>query len=217
VIRPKYVHIRETDGLWRLDQQITERGDHVLASVATVELQARPRLVIVRKNEDGASTKNDKDGKTGGGAGGSTGITVIKQPYTFTKKKLSGSYQTQFVAPAFLVGDNEMRVYGYRGTWQRKLADKSVIKLVGKIYQVHKQRFGKHRGEYVFGKDVGTFVMRRRIRLLEDDKEEDDEDDRQDEEEGDEYDDDDDDEDDDEWEEVDDEVEKDVYGGDDEE
>jgi hypothetical protein len=81
-----------------------------------------------------------------------------------------------------------MRTYGYRGTWQRKLADKSVIKLVGKIYQVHKQRFGKNRGEYVFGKDVGTFVMRRRMRLTEDEQdqgEEEEEDEQYDMEDGD--------------------------------
>ena len=68
-----------------------------------------------------------------------------------------------------------MRLYGYRGIWQRKLADKRVIKLVGKIYQVHKQRFGKHRGEYVFGQAGGTFVARRRIKAtIQDDEIEDD-------------------------------------------
>ena len=37
----------------------------------------------------------------------------------------------------------------------------------GKIYQVHKQKFGKRRGEYVYGPAVGTFVMRRRILVSE--------------------------------------------------
>jgi hypothetical protein len=151
VIRPKYVDIRETEGLWRLEQQVTERGGREVASVATIELQSRPRLVILRKEEH--PPKNDKPA-----------VITIKEPYTFTKKKLTGSFQTQFVAPAFLIGENQMRLYGYRGIWQRKLADKRVIKLVGKIYQVHKQRFGKQRGEYVFGQAVGTFVARRRIK-----------------------------------------------------
>mmetsp|Transcript_5959 Transcript_5959/g.10314 ORF Transcript_5959/g.10314 Transcript_5959/m.10314 type:complete len:393 (+) Transcript_5959:3-1181(+) len=159
VILPKHVDIRETDGLWRLDQQVTERGDHVVASVATIELQARPRLVVLRRHVDGPSDEKDQ-------------AKVIKEPYTFTKRKLTGSFQTQFVAPAFLVGDNQVRLYGYRGTWQRKLADRRVIKLVGKIYQVHKQRFGKQRGEYVFGQAVGTFVMRRRIRMVEEEEQE---------------------------------------------
>ena len=163
VIRPKYVHIRETDGLWRLEQQVTERGDRILASVATIELQARPQLVVIRKQEDP---------KEGGDNSKKPSMKIIKEPYTFTKKKLTGSFQTQFVAPAFLVGENQMRLYGYRGTWQRKLADKRVIKLVGKIYQVHKQRFGKQRGEYVFGQAVGTFVARRRIRAPVDDEDE---------------------------------------------
>jgi hypothetical protein len=166
VIRPKHVDIRETDGLWRLEQQVTEPGDRIVASVATIELQSRPRLVVIRKQEEQ----------------GKDTMKIIKEPYTFTKQKLSGSFQTQFVAPAFLVGENQMRLYGYRGTWRRKLADKRVIKLVGKIYQVHRQRFGKQRGEYVFGQAVGTFVARRRIRarvdedLEEDDDEDDDED-----------------------------------------
>ena len=188
VIRPKYVDIRETDGLWRLEQQVTERGDRIVASVATIELQARPQLVVIRKQEDGKEGDDD----------GSKNMRTIKAPYTFTKKKLSGSFQTQFVAPAFLVGENQMRLYGYRGTWQRKLADKRVIKLVGKIYQVHKQRFGKQRGEYVFGQAVGTFVARRRIRAhVEDEAEED------------EYDDDEYDEEEEEWEDMDEEWEED--------
>ncbi|KAL3925919.1 MAG: hypothetical protein SGARI_005762 [Bacillariaceae sp.] len=194
VIRPKYVDIRETDGLWRLEQQVTERGDRIVASVATIELQARPRLVVIRKQEDG---------KEGDGDNGSNNKTmkIIKEPYTFTKKKLSGSFQTQFVAPAFLVGENQMRLYGYRGTWQRKLADKRVIKLVGKIYQVHKQRFGKQRNEYVFGQAVGTFVARRRIRAHVDDEMDEDEDDEYDDD-GDEYDEEE------EWEDVDEEWEE---------
>ncbi|KAG7367647.1 hypothetical protein IV203_030318 [Nitzschia inconspicua] len=166
VIRPKYVDIRETDGLWRLEQQVTEREGREVASVATIELQAKPRIVILRKEEQPTTTTNTKNNPN------QPNVLIIKEPYTFTKKKLTGSFQTQFVIPAFLIGENQMRLYGYRGTWQRKLADKRVIKLVGKIYQVHKQRFGKNRGEYVFGQAVGTFVARRRIEAKIIDKEE---------------------------------------------
>jgi len=182
VIRPKHVDLGETFGLWRLDQQVIEKsnsggGDQrVITSVATIEFsrppppKGRPRrgpppppLVIVRR-----SGEKDEDKEN-----------VYRAPYTFGRKNkyLKGaslsSFQTSFVAPAFLVGENQTRLYGYKGTWQRKLADKSVIKLKGKIYQVHKQKFGKKRGEYVYGPAVGTFVMRRRISVDDDLEDED--------------------------------------------
>jgi len=190
VIRPKHVDLVETFGLWRLDQQVVERsnrrgGDQrTLASVATIEF-ARPPLpkrgergrlqrgpsqlpmVIVRHSRGESKDDEGKD---------STEV-VYRAPYTFVQKNryLKGaslsSFQTSFVAPAFLVGENQTRLYGYKGTWQRKLADKSVIKLKGKIYQVHKQKFGKRRGEYVYGPAVGTFVMRRRILVSEEEYE----------------------------------------------
>jgi hypothetical protein len=156
LIQPKHVDLREVGGLWRLDQQITEKGDKVLASVATVELDPKQRLVLLSMVGD------DKKKK-------------FAEPFTFTKTRL-GSFKTEFVAPAFLVGETP-RLYGYRGTWQRKVADTKVIKLVGKIYTVKKQRFGKGRGEYVFGQAIGTFVARRRLQITEeyDDEYDDDE------------------------------------------
>ena len=192
VIRPKHVDLVETFGLWRLDQQVVEksnrRGDdqRTIASVATIEFvrpplpprgergrsgrgsgrgsgPPRPPMVVVRHSKG-----ESKDGEDGGEK-----EIVYRAPYTFIRKNkyLKGaslsSFQTSFVAPAFLVGENQTRLYGYKGTWQRKLADKSVIKLKGKIYQVHKQKFGKKRGEYVYGPAVGTFVMRRRILMSE--------------------------------------------------
>jgi len=196
VIRPKYVDLIETYGLWRLDQQVVENknrpgGDHkTISSVATIEFvrpnqqqrqqqesrrrdgsrfplsSSHPLVVLRRSNDD---TGNDKNSNT----------IVFRAPYTFVRKNklLKGaslsSFQTSFVAPAFLIGENQTRLYGYKGTWQRKLADRSVIKLVGKIYQVHKQKFGKKRGEYVFGSAVGTFVMRRRITFTETESESD--------------------------------------------
>lgn len=188
VIRPKHVDLVETFGLWRLDQQVVERSNRqgndqrTITSVATIEfvrpplpprdergrprrVPPRPPLVVVRHSKGQEEDGEDGDGKE----------SVYRAPYTFVRKNkyLKGaslsSFQTSFVAPAFLVGENQTRLYGYKGTWQRKLADKSVIKLKGKIYQVHKQKFGKKRGEYVYGPAVGTFVMRRRISMTEDD------------------------------------------------
>lgn len=192
VIRPKHVDLVETFGLWRLDQQVVEksnrRGDdrRTVASVATIEFippsqiprgergrprrgsglgPPRPPLVVVRHSRGESKDGDDGENKD----------VVYRAPYTFVRKHkyLKGaslsSFQTSFVAPAFLVGENQTRLYGYKGTWQRKLADKSVVKLKGKIYQVHKQKFGKKRDEYIYGPAVGTFVMRRRISLSEED------------------------------------------------
>ncbi len=197
VIRPKHVDLVETFGLWRLDQQVVEKSNRrgqeprTITSVATVEFVRPPMppregksrrgprrgplpppLVVVRRSN---GEKEDKDGDDK--------ESVYRAPYTFSRKNkyLKGaslsSFQTSFVAPAFLVGENQTRLYGYKGTWQRKLADKSVIKLKGKIYQVHKQKFGKKRGEYVYGPAVGTFVMRRRVSMSEEDYDDDEPDD----------------------------------------
>ena len=137
-----------------------------------------PPLVVVRLSKD--NNKNENNNKSCDDDD-TDNISVYRSPYTFACKNkiLKGaslsSFQTSFVAPAFLIGENQTRLYGYKGTWQRKLADKSVIKLVGKIFQVHRQKFGKKRGEYVFGKAIGTFVMRRRIVFPSNDAESDEE------------------------------------------
>ena len=155
IVKPRHVDIRELTGLWRLDQSIvgtTSGGSgNDMASVATVELDARQKVVRLKL----------PNGKT------------VVEPFLFQKTRM-GTYKTEFVVPAFLVGETP-RLYGYRGTWQRKLADKRVIKLVGKIYTVRKQRFGKEKGKYLFAQPVGTFVARRRMKLSS--SEEDDEDD----------------------------------------
>ncbi len=53
--------------------------------------------------------------------------------------------------------------YYYKGYFRRKMADKSVIKIVGKIYEV-KKRFWKGKdGPGVAGEEVGSFVARKRL------------------------------------------------------
>jgi hypothetical protein len=151
IVKPRHIELHELRGMWRLDQSIamTTTGEGDLASVATVELDPRERVVRL-KLPDG---------------------TMVVEPFTFEKTRL-GSWKTEFVCPAFLVGDTP-RLYGYRGTWQRKLADKRVIKLVGKIYTVRKQRFGKDKGKFLYAQPVGTFVARRRMKLSGDDDDDD--------------------------------------------
>eukprot|EP00980_Cylindrotheca_fusiformis_P020085 scaffold7161_cov133-Cylindrotheca_fusiformis.AAC.8 len=162
LIRPKHVDLEETGGVWRMDQQVTMKGDRQVASVASIEMNPRKRLVILRQKpppppaavagED--EIENDSIPKD----------IIIAEPYTFTKSRL-GFYKTSFVAPAFLVGDKP-RLYGYKGTWQRKVANTQVIKLVGNIYNVKRQRFGRQKGKYLFdGPSIGTFVARRRIQM----------------------------------------------------
>ena len=152
LLRPKYVDEKEVAGLWRIDQQVTGRGDRLISSVATVELDPRRHVVIVQQPADGAGSKKP-----------------WIEPYKFQKTRL-GSYKTEFVASAFLVGSKTRR-YGYRGTWQRKMADKQVLKLVGKIYELKKNRLSKG---FTFGDPVGTFVARRRVQMEEDDFDDDD-------------------------------------------
>ena len=174
IAKPKKVSLPEINGLWRIDQQIVEGpknapNPRVLASVATITLDARRRVVIVKdagrensggENEKSANVNSQKEQQ------------VLQRPFQFTKSRL-GFYKTEFVAPIFLVGDKP-RWYGYRGTWQRKLADPEVIKFVGKIYIVRKQKFGKEKGKWLFGNSIGTFVARRRVQIDDEDEYDDD-------------------------------------------
>ena len=181
LLRPKHVEAYELQGLWRLDQQITvgpgkggERSSKsssssssgtVLASVATVEIDTRQRIIIIRN----AATNE-----------------TWREPYTFQKTKW-GTFRTEFMARLFVI-QGQPRYYGYRGTWQRKLADPKVLKLVGTIYTLRKNRLSKG---FSFGSPIGTFVARRRLQYQEDEELPDGEDGDEDEYEVDEEDDDD--------------------------
>jgi len=165
VLRPKHVDPAEVDGLWRLDQQITlpsqsqgrrprrngkdDDDGRTIASVATIEFESKHRVVKIKSIQDHTKT--------------------LIQPYRFYVTKL-GYRKMQFTARAFLIGENKARMYGYKGTWERKMADRSVLKLVGKIYELKPTR----RGRPEFGKQIGTFVARRRVRLNDDDLDDDD-------------------------------------------
>lgn len=131
VIRPKHVDLVETFGLWRLDQEVIERSNRrgddqrTITSVATIEFirpkppprgdrgrplrgqgPPPPPLVVIRHSKG-----ESKDGQDGGEK-----ESVYRAPYTFVRKNkyLKGaslsSFQTSFVAPAFLVGENQTRM-----------------------------------------------------------------------------------------------------------
>ena len=187
IVRPKHVDEYEIDGLWRLDQQIVIKRrrdeEQVLSSVATIRIDTRRHVIVVQQQQE--TTIDDQEGSDEAVASSKKQPPWV-QPYRFDSTRL-GSYQTKFVARAFLVGKDQVRIYGYKGTWQRKVADPKVLKLVGKIYNVRKlnprqlQRQSKSSkdivGGYQFvGKSIGTFVGRRRVQLAEDDGEDNEED-----------------------------------------
>lgn len=79
--------------------------------------------------------------------------------YLFQSRSWPRSCTIEFEAEAFQGPEDDVPVrYYYKGSFRRKIADKNVIKIVGKIYEV-KKRFGKSSR----GVEVGSFVARRRI------------------------------------------------------
>ena len=128
---PKFVSRKEVCGVWRLDQSIGSS-----ACAANVEFTP---------NGD-AVTKYDGEESING--------------YLFQSRSWPRSCTIEFEAEAFQgPGDDVPVRYYYKGSFRRKVADKNVIKIVGKIYEV-KKRFGRANGR---GVEVGSFVARRRI------------------------------------------------------
>ena len=128
---PKYVSRQQVCGIWRLDQSIG-------STACAANIEFNPQGDAITKYE----------GKESGVNG-----------YLFQARKWPRSCSIEFEAEAFQgPGDDEPVRYYYKGSFRRKIADKNVIKIVGKIYQV-KKRFGRR----MPGEEVGSFVARRRI------------------------------------------------------
>ncbi len=152
---PKYVSKEDIFGIWRFDQSIGTS-----ACAATIEFTPNGN-VITR-----FSHTNDKDSND------SNNIEEEKiTGYLFQSKSWPKSCSIEFEAEAFQGSDDERPVkYYYKGYFRRKMADKSVIKIVGKIYEV-KQRFwgrnkkGRGGGDMpgIPGVEVGSFVARKRL------------------------------------------------------
>ena len=86
---------------------------------------------------------------------------VYESIYHFQERKWPRSCTIELEARAFQgPGDREPIRYWYKGYFRRKLADKSVIKIVGTIYECERSRFGK---SFKRGREVGSFVARKRI------------------------------------------------------
>lgn len=129
---PKFVTRREVCGVWRLDQSIGSA-----ACAANIEFKPQGDAVTKYKGEENSNG------------------------YLFQSRSWPRSCTIEFEAEAFQgPGDEVPMRFFYKGSFRRKVADKSVIKIVGKIYEVRKGRFGRGGGR---GLEVGTFIARRRI------------------------------------------------------
>lgn len=134
ITAPKFVSKKEICGVWRFDQSIGST-----ACAANIEFTPRGDAITKYKGEE----------------------TVTG--YLFQSRNWPLSCTIDFEANAFQgPGDDVPLRYYYKGSFRRKIADKNVIKIVGKIYEVRKGRFGRGTTS---GVEVGSFVARKRIIL----------------------------------------------------
>jgi hypothetical protein len=84
---------------------------------------------------------------------------VFTTTYLFRERSWPQSCTIEFEARAFQGPNDEKPVLmRYKGYFRRKMADSSVIKIVGHIYLIQKK--GLRRGD---GRRIGSFVARRRL------------------------------------------------------
>jgi hypothetical protein len=156
LIRPKTVQEHELYGLWRLDQQVGLRHQ----STANIQFTRHGQIVI-------------KQGT----------ILVYKGPYTFVSPPWPMACRVEFQARAFQQQQQPPRLLFYKGYLERKVADSSVLKMVGTIYEIERPKslFGRKKNFPVKYHKIGSFVGRRRVVLPQqqdhdiDDEDEDDE------------------------------------------
>jgi hypothetical protein len=86
---------------------------------------------------------------------------IYETTYLFRERSWPQSCSIEFEARAFQgPNDDEPVLVRYKGYFRRKLADSSIIKIVGTIYEVRRPGlWRKGRG----GRKLGTFVARRRM------------------------------------------------------
>jgi hypothetical protein len=153
LIRPKKVQVKELFGLWRMDQSVMVYEDEEPDNTsATIEVTPAGTIILPR------NSNGDGDG----------GSDENQSRYTFTPAHLTASAKLEWRR-----GDGHQQQYFYKAYIHRKVADPSVIKLKGKIYRVDHTGW---RGKTEKLVPVGTFVARRRLRLLADEDDEDDDD-----------------------------------------
>lgn len=147
---PKHVSRSEICGIWRFDQVLHSMGGgggDTVACAANIELTKRGDTRVTFEGETNESI------------------------YHFHDRKWPRSCTIEFEAKAFQGPEDERPIlYWYKGSFRRKLADKSVIKIVGTMYECERTRFGKGHKR---GREVGSFVARKRIqrqRIIEDEE-----------------------------------------------
>ena len=173
---PRSVSKKDCYGVWRLDQVLggvdndsrsnsRSRNYHrdPIGCVANVELTAFSEAVV-RYAEDNNDNDNDENNEE----------TLIT-PYLFTNRKWPRTSTIEFRAFAFQgPHDKRPKEYIYVGGFVRKMADRSVVKIVGVMYEVKKSKFkmggimerfggGTGAGTGARGREVGSFVARRRM------------------------------------------------------
>lgn len=158
LLSPKHVKRSEIYGVWRLDQSIT-------TDTTTIRSTSQRR----RRGSDASSSSssfcaaNVEFTSRGDVLVRFEGRTTVT-PYLFRERNPywpQSSATIEFEAKAFQgPHDSSPQVlFRYKGYFQRKLADPSVIKIVGHIYTV--QKLGWRRGD---GQKIGSFVARRRLK-----------------------------------------------------
>ena len=141
---PKHVSREEIWGIWRLDQVLLRGPDResAVSCAANVELTPKGDVVTKYKEEE------------------------YQTVYLFKSRSWPRSCSIEFEARAFQgPGDDVPVSYLYKGTFRRKMADRGVVKIVGKVYEIPKKGgfWRKGGGASGPGVEVGSFVARRRI------------------------------------------------------
>ena len=154
------ISIRELAGRWRLDQCLWSRssrsGSSDILCAANVELTPRGQVLVVLLQDP--EQKPDSELKLPS----STTTTTLTTKYVFHSNSWPKSSRLEFQARAFQ-GPRDLHpiLVHYQGSVRRKVADPSVLKIVGHMYQVVRPpRNGK---PAKLGKRIGTFVARRRL------------------------------------------------------
>ena len=150
---PKHVTKQEILGVWRLDQCIGSS-----ACAANIEFTPKGDAITRYKvsNNNGEDNGNDDEEEEEENVTG----------YLFQSKSWPRSCSIEFEAKAFQGLEDEKPVtYYYKGYFNRKMADRSVIKIVGTIHEVKQGGFwkGGKKGQSMPGVEVGSFVARKRI------------------------------------------------------
>ena len=163
LVQPKHVERDELLGLWRLDQVLS-----LESSVINLELTAHEARVVFVPS---SSSMDDHPNAI-------EPASTVTSPWKFTPARWPSGAKIEFVVamtttttsrgPTTRPAATTTQRLLYKAVVHRKLAARHVVKLKGKIYRLEPSGW---RGKTVKTVEVGTFVARRRLQLLQDDDE----------------------------------------------